>query len=261
MGVLEDLKAEAEAREARDSALASLAAETREEAIRVLQPAMSRIYNYLKDLLTQMERLERQVMFDYTLKGVGKLKGLRHKDYILARCFEDRDVVEGFNLRFQIHNGRRYKVRIADRAVALELIKEFREREVKFKVHEQTSATAPTLLEFLADFIAVLEFRPGYMRKAVDLTVKNYSTLGTEGCSFAAKTVDDNFLDNLARFVMREPNELFSLKLENLSDDLRDKLRAKLEEEGRGKFDPERTITPHDEKGKSSLFSRLLGRD
>ena len=81
MGLLDDLKQQAESLREEEQAKQRAAEERAVEVRGQLGPALAKIHRYLADLIDQLKVLKPNVVVDFPLPGAGTLRGLRQEDY------------------------------------------------------------------------------------------------------------------------------------------------------------------------------------
>ena len=232
MGVLDDLKKEAQQKaEGEEAAGSDLEAQEAFYASK-LQPAMRRAHDYFADLVQALEKAERKVTASYCLdpeqkESVSLLQGkyiFRTDDYdnprkliVATECKLDRR-------REYLVRGRGAVTRYASLLDDHQL--PYYTKDELDHSHQVVNATF-TLEGPLKVQIRILA-SPENRCLYIDLL--NVEALPTKRYKLPPEKLTDTLLDRLARMLMREESVLVEVKV---SDDAREQLREKLEAERR----------------------------
>lgn len=250
MGLLDELKKQAETLR-REAEAKERAARERAQAIRAqAAPALARIHGFLKELVEQLAVLRPQILVDYTVPGLGTLPGLRQEGYELAVGGDPMDSVV---LRYVLDSGRRYEQEL--RGVgSLEAWLETAKRQ-GLQVHS-ARITDPSASGVRAKVAVdgmvpvVLRFRLDVEAGGIVLVVRNHEELVDRRHLIRPGEVDELFLDELGKYVLRQPNRFL---VQEMPAELRQRLRRRLEEDRRRREPDTQTLLAQRLK---SLFKR-----
>lgn len=232
MGLLDDLKKEAEAKEEqgrqRDAEAAARDAFYEEQ----LRPVMQHAHRYLEELAATLNTIEREIPVPYRLDPPEKQKlAMKHGRYVFKGDEYDRpeklilfcDCVLEERTEFYVTG----RTAVSRYAALLEghKIPHHTKNELD-QAHEVANATFALEgpLRVQIRLLASAEDRCIY----IDLL--NLEAQPTKRYKLAPEKVDEALLDRLARMLIREESVLVEVKI---SDDTRAELRRKLEEEKR----------------------------
>jgi len=232
MGVLDDLKKEAEQKE--QGLAAEGAGRASDEAFyaQVLKPAMRRAHDYLNELVQALEKVERSVSAPYRLDPEQKEPfNLPQGRYVFrADDFEQpRKLIVATECKLD----RRREYLVRGRGAVQRYAARLQEHQFPHytkdeldQAHQVVNATfiLEGPLKVQIRLLASPEDRCIY----VDLL--NVETLPIKRYKLPPEKLDEALLDRLARMLMREESVLIEVKV---SDDTRQQLRQKLEEERR----------------------------
>lgn len=228
MSLLDELKKQAEAKQSQQEIdrlhQAELEARTRDEVL----PKLVQIYSYLNELLKQVEILQDDVRVDYNLKGYGNLTGLRQEGYELRS--DSRDKMTNLSLGY-------YCVGNDDGEVSFEVETEQQVEQQKdyFKQHDLAYTSRDyrderhhithALFSFESRIRVTFDFQLAKDLATIVLTVRNYEGLGTNRYQLEPSQINDDFLDELGKYILRRENRFLKLDIsENFREDLRQRL-------------------------------------
>lgn len=209
MSYLDKLKQEAKQKQEQERA--SLHRQTQQEAVlnAVVRPALRRLHRYLYELIQHVKYVKSQIPVKYTLSGYGELESFHQSDYSISYLAEEskadfmvRCICTGpFKLRFEKH-------RQADAAEQKKYLHKHGLRFHFIEIPDSHYRFSKALFEvepiIQADFI----FEADSNKQCINLTVKNFLNLGTCFYTLKPEDITDSLLDELAKYLLREPNQL-----------------------------------------------------
>lgn len=229
MSYLDQLKTEAQARQAQELEIQQQHAQQEEIFQTQVKPALEQLYHYLRELAQQLNYLKPETRVSYEIKGYGELDDFQQQNYRVMSYHElealgyqsfdhlrnrnDRlvDLSSNFVLRCTCKVP--YKIRIKKYSKReMELQKDFlvkhkirftctEENDIDYKLKRAIFIVEPMIhVEF--DFVGNME------TSAIDLTVKNFTTLGNKTYTLEPADINAFFLDELAKYMTRQPNHL-----------------------------------------------------
>jgi hypothetical protein len=239
MSYLEQLKNEAQVRQAQERATALERQQQqaqREELFRTqVKPTLERLRHYLGELAEQLNYLKPDTRVCYEIKGYGNIDDFQPQNYRVILLDELNAIKEGklirhlaqenrladtrsnFVLRFRYQTP--YKIRFQKhkkREMALQkdyLLK----HNIRFSCEEETDANFQfTRAIFVIEPIIYVDFEfvGHFEASAIDLTVTNFAKFGKKIYTLAPDEINDPFLDELAKYITRQPNN-FVLREKN----------------------------------------------
>jgi len=256
MGILDDLKKQADgvrAREARDRRQARAEEDVFES---LLQPCMKKLYAYLEEFVRSANVVKPSVVASYEVTGFGVLRDLRQGEYRLSA--EDPETLRCFSLEFTCRGPGTIEFQ-KETKIAADRQREYLSAHglsYDWKIRTdgrglfQLRALVPVSFEFAADAD----------QAAVTLHIRNLDALGVTNFHLAPDTVNDEFLDELGKCILRQPNRMAELSGNTISDEARQRLRDRLAEAERRR-QAELAASAEKEGGKKkSLLERPIGR-
>jgi hypothetical protein len=258
MGLLDDLKQEAEERTASEEQgqgqdSASSDSDT-EHVRRTLAPKMKALYNYFKEFNEHLNVVSPDVSGDYLLEGLGTLTKLQQGDYKLAT--DDPNSIQKFTFHWSCTRPGRQEFKVLNPIIAEKHREILWNLNLRFNKRDlQNGAGAVFVVE--AYVPVSFEFEADPIKNAISLKLKNLGALGVVNHSYSPDKVNAELMDELAKCVLRRPNRFDELNGEKMSDTLRQRLRENVEKERE-----QRNTELHmagGERHKSSVTQRLKG--
>ena len=242
MGVLDELKQEAEKTQAEREKEQSTETAQKAELERKLVTRVDDLYSYFKEFQKQLSVVSPDVVGDFNVQELCKLTNLKQGDYKLST--ENSSEVRKFTFHYTCTGPGIREIRLPSRVIA-EQKKEFLwSCNLKFKLKDQAGGKCSILMEA---FVPVsFEFEADLEKAAVRLRVKNKPMLGVSNYSYNADQINSDFMDEVAKYVLDKPNRFDELSGNTIPEDTLMRIRAQLKEKGGAK--PEAK-----ESGKSGL--------
>ncbi len=258
MGLLDDLKQEAQEHKARedegqDPTQANAESDSdAEQARRKLAPKMKALYNYFKEFNEHLNAVSPDVSGDYLLEGLGTLTNLRQGDYKLAT--DDPRSIQKFTFHWSCSGSGRQEFKVTNPIIAEQHREALWNLNLRFNKRDlQKGAGAVFVVE--AYVPVSFEFEADPVKNVISLKLKNLGALGLVNHAYPPDKVNVELMDELAKCVLRRPNRFDELNGEKMSDTLRQRLRENVEKE-REQRNTELHIVEDD---KSSMTQRFKG--
>jgi hypothetical protein len=254
MGLLDDLKQEAEQAKARDDEAPDTTQADSTPVRRQLEPKMKALYKYFTEFNEHLNVVSPDVSGDYLLEGLGTLSNLRQGDYKLAT--DDPNSIQKFTFHWSCARQGRQEFKVANPILAEKHREILWNLNLKFNKRDlQKGAGSVFVVE---TYVPVsFEFEADPIKNAICLKLKNLGTLGIVNYTYAPEKVNAELMDELAKCVLRRPNRFDELNGEKMSDTLRQRIRESVEKE-REQRNTELHVAEFGEQ-KSSVTQRLKG--
>ncbi|HDP89355.1 MAG TPA: FHA domain-containing protein [Thioalkalivibrio sp.] len=236
MGVLDELKRRAEQLKTEEARVAEQRAERLVHARDTLSPALARIHAYLEELAQQLEIVHPAVKADFPIRDVGVLDGLSQGGYRVSR---EVDAAGTHSVVFScvLQSRRHYRFELSVPGQVDSWLNQLRMHGLKVdhaQVLEENSVGHRVWIN-VAGYVPVrLRFSADVDNEAILLRVQNYDDLNELRHRIRPEQIDEPFLDELGRYILRKPNRF--LKLE-VPAEVRNRLRRRIEEDQRRKQD------------------------
>jgi len=228
MGLLDELKQQAEnLKSVEDEAGDAPQADT-EAVRRQLAPKMKALYKYFNEFNDHLNVVTPDVTGDYLLEGLGTLTNLRQGDYKLAT--DDPKSLDKFTFHWTCSRQGRQEFKVANPIIAEKQRETLWNYNLKFNKRDlQNGAGAVFVVD--AYVPVTCEFEADPVKNVIRLKLKNLGALGIINHSFPPDKVNEELMDEFAKLVLRRPNRFDELSGEKMSDTLRQQLRESVQKE------------------------------
>jgi len=247
MGVLDELKKEAEAARAREEREKSSTEQERIALERKLLTRLDDLYHYFKEFHGTVSEVNPDIAVNMDVEGFGTLEGLKQGEYKIAT--DDPEDVRKFMFHFKLIGEGRRELKFANRALAQKQKEYMWNANLRFQVRD-TSGGGSTIV-FDPVVPVSFEFAADVEKQAVRLRVKNMPRLGPYTYNYAPEQVNGEFMDEVAKYILRKESRFDELSGNTLSEETRMKLRQQLQEK------PAPAAEDQEEKEKKGLGSKF----
>ncbi len=235
MSYLEQLKKEAQARQKQEHAEAlenkQQQAQREQRFRRQVKPALERLRSYLCEMIEQLNYLKPNTKASYQLTGYDKwIEDFKQQKYRVILLDELEAIKNTFNIyphmtakRNDIDTRSNFVLRCQCQAPYKLRLKMYKKREaalqqayflkhnIRFTYEEEMDANihfAAAL--FIVELVIFVEFEfvGCFETSTIDLTVTNFNELGKRFYTLQPKEINHQWLDELAKYILREPNHL-----------------------------------------------------
>lgn len=250
MNYLERLKRETATRQEQDFKNQQQLKQQRIRFQAKVKPCLEQLQAYLRELSQQLNYLQPINLVNYQIQGVGNLQNLQQQNYRIVtykelQAIQDRsysiysqdlpEIANNFYLRCDCVG--QYKVSIKkpqEREINLQ--KEYLlQHGIRFTCDEYKDDRYNLIAaRFIIEPFIPVEF--GFIgnleNQSIDLKVINFNELGEQVYTLSPSQVNHSFLDELAKYITREPNHLViqakPRQIKPLSAQQKDKLEFEL---------------------------------
>lgn len=229
MGILDDLKQQAEKQQDTPSTAAPPTVGSDEFYREHVKARMLTAFNFLTELVNQVNSMQLDVRADYPFKPDGKPVTLMQRGY---KVFSDhitdpRQITLGFICALANPTTCEVQGRVPVMTQS-EMLERY---QFKYEKQEQKDPrqivigarfklVGPLQIKFILQFDG--------SKQVIKLLVSNFAGAGTSQYNLKPEQLDEAFLDHLGKYLLRKEADLFK---EEISDDVKAMLRKKLQEE------------------------------
>lgn len=171
--------------------------------------SLRRVHDFLHDMVEQLYLLERDISVDYLLLGVGELPGLSQGGYELYS--KTRGEME-VGLCYSLTSDEEYRFEFDDGDMLRGLEEDLRScglsPGVEAAAEEKSGAGVLTIK---GEVPLSLVFRENFEDASVDLAITNYMGPGRSGYRLKPDQINEAFLEELGKFVLRMDNRMLDL--------------------------------------------------
>lgn len=224
MGILDDLKKQAEIIRARGTEAASPAGfELRNSA--AVRAAMGSLCEHLTDLADQLNTVDPEVKVSHAVRGHGALANLRQQNYRLVKL--DEDSIDRIAFQFECIGQHSLQFWIDSRTGCEDLKAWFNEHGLRYRWRND----GDWRFIFVVDPWVAVSFEFGCCpeEEVIKLKLKNLNTLGVTSHSFQPGQINEELIDELAKLAVRKPNRFAELSGNLVSVNVRKQFQEKIE--------------------------------
>ncbi len=257
MGLLDDLKKEAEAAKARQDSDAQASTVRRSEVEAQLLPKIRAIYEYFSEFQNYVQVVNPEVNISLELQEIGQVEGFGQEEYQLST--DNPEKITSFIFRFINSKKGAVQVRIDDSIKAGKFRDYIRDNQLRAKVRPGEKGESVFIVDLRIP--VAISFGLDLDRAKLVLSLRNFDSIGVTRHTLSLDRVDDKFLDELAKSILRKPNQLDQLLGNSLSNTSRMQIKQQLQAEMRKREEEEKRRMKPLKESIGQKFSRtFLGR-
>lgn len=228
MGLLDDLKQQSESKKVQESQ-ESLRKEKAEQFYQEkVQPKLTHIYTHYAELTKHLNYVKPDTAAKYVVNASGlevefkqgdykvQVDSTTDTNYISIRCVCSRPTLIEF---------------VVEDPSTINKHKHFlNEHGLNFQVYPRTNNEPGARFTIQAEINPELLFQGNRENGTIELKVINFENLSRRSRVLQIQEINDQFLDGLDRFLIRENNNFFKL---DIDDKAKEQIRARVQEEQR----------------------------
>jgi len=228
VGLLDDLKAEAE--EARQSDVDRRSMKARQEACyhEVLKPALLHCYRYLQELIAQLAVIDREIAAEFVIPGYGAVVA-RQTDRKLTIDSSENINRLSLRLSYSIDELRFSTTPLEKANAAREFFETQRMPFSDWPIRDRDNRIVG--LNFLVNDMQIgggIELLADAVNGCIQLGAYNVQGFAQESSAVAPQRIDDEWLDRLGRYILGQADHP---EHKQLDDSIRAQLRARIARE------------------------------
>ncbi|MFT5172456.1 MAG: hypothetical protein ACI8W7_000620 [Gammaproteobacteria bacterium] len=227
MGLLDELKQEAQAIEAEKARETTSREKALAGAREQIEPCMRRAYKYFSELKQHLQVVDREIDASYEIRGAGKIDGLKQGQYGVST--ENPDQLDKFTFRCVCAKSGALQVNQDDVAAVTKYRDYLRDNGLQAKMRDSTKVSGGVVFMVQPAVPVVVEFSANYERVIIALRVRNLTSIGVARHLFRPEQVDEKFLDEVAKTILRQPSKLAEITGDVLSNTSKMELKKKVQ--------------------------------
>lgn len=245
MGVLDELKQQAEKAHARLQKQESSQKGQRSRIEKKIISRMDDLHAYFKEFQQQLNLVKPEVSSDFYITDLCTLNDLKQGAYQVTS--DSSSHARKFTFHYALVGRGTREVKLTNKLLAEQKKETLWRHGFKFKLKEYSPARCSLLIEA---FVPVsFEFEADLDRAAIRLKVKNKPMPGVVSFTYDADRIDSEFMDETAKYVLDKPNSFDELSGNSVAEDTLERIRQQL----KGKKNKPRGV-------KESLTEKLFRR-
>jgi len=212
MGLLDDLKKEAEDLKRKQLEETQNKIQSLNQNFVLVQGKLTQIYRFLHELVSQLNVVQLPVTRSYYIGSFGQVDGLRQTDYAVATknfTLDNRDFIKEIHLRFKCVTEQELKVTKESEA-AVEQFRDYLWRNnLKFDCHEVRNPRGyvergdfTLSSSILVSFVVSADFD----QAKIKIASRNFELLGISEFVYDGEEIDEALLDEFGKALLGKPN-------------------------------------------------------
>ncbi|WP_455222270.1 hypothetical protein [Kaarinaea lacus] len=232
MGLLDDLKKQSESKKAQEDQ-ESVRREKAEEFYRQkVQPKLAEIYNHYAELAKHLNYVKLETIAKYAINIAGQQAEFYQTDYkVQVDSTEDTNYI---SIRCKCTRPTDIEFVIDDPSAINKNKNFFNEHGLNYQVYPRNNGEPGARISVQAEIKPELLFEGDRMKGCINLKVINFESLGSRTRVLQIHEINDQFLDGLDRFMVRENDNFFKL---NIDEKAKEEIRARVQEEQRRRME------------------------
>ena len=229
MGLLDDLKKQSAEQKAKEQSERELKEQQFAFFKEEMQPKLEVIYSYLQELSEHLNYIEREITVSYSLGSNVTFADLRQKDYVLK--INSRENISEIALRFHCRGESAMNIKAENESQFNQLKELFFQNRLDYQARETRDERRNVLggdITVQQSIPVLFQFDADIENGCIVLKVRNFECLGVRKILLFPRQIDEAFLDNLGRYLLREVDTFMQLSME---EEHRNRLRESVEQE------------------------------
>lgn len=227
MGVLEELKQQAEKAKAEREKQEQSERGQRKALERRLIARIDELYGYFKEFQQQLNVVNPEVALDFYITDVCTLKNLRQQNYRITT--DGSGELRRFTLHYDCVGKGIKEVKFPSLVLAEQKKDRLQRCNLRFKLKQYSPSHHSMLIE---SFVPVsFRFKVDVDRAAIRLKVRNKPMPGSSNYTYDADEINAEFMDELAKYILDKPNRFDELSGNTIPEDTLTRIRAQLKME------------------------------
>ncbi len=258
MGILDELKQEADLKRACEEQQKRDQEQLEKRYRQEILPKMQKIYTFFKEMVEYLQYLQKPIEIDSYSKRYPQFDPLVQKEYKLTTDqfggVSHFDELKEIYLKFYCIGEGSFELQVKNQAEVEQLIAFLGSKKVPFEWSrqfnrvEKSSATFVIERKIPVKIQFVVDIEQGFIR----LDIYNYHNFNHIFRVYRPQDIDDAFLDELARFILRKENRFSH---EKLTEAQRRAIRERLLQ---SRQHPDETAEAETEKNSSNLLNKVF---
>ncbi len=250
MGILDDIKNQAEALKAKEEAEQQRQAELLEYYQQNLNPKMQQIYSFLNELTTHLNYIKQHTPVEYPVKPGHTPHTFLQQDYKVT--IDSAKDIREINLRFDcvLEEPLVIEVEGADR------VRNYTELLHSYRIEFNRTDEKDSKYELIGAKFRVpgpipvnVIFQGDVENSAINLILRNVEKPGVVKHSFKDRHITEEFLDGLGKYILRQNPEFFKLDIdEQQKEEIRRKIQEDMQRRQQELEEAERLLKEEEEK-------------
>jgi len=233
MGVLDELKKESQAIEAEKARESTSRERALTDARERIDPCMRTAYKYFNELKQHLLVVNREIEASYEIRDAGRVDGLKQGQYGVST--NNPEQMDKFSFRCVCAKNGVLQVNQSDLASATAYRDYLRANGLQAKMRDSTKTKGGAVFMVQPAVPVGVEFSADYDKRVVILRTRNLTDIGVGSNILKPEQIDEKFLDEIAKAVLRQPNRFGEITGNSISNTSKLRLKKKIQAAAREK--------------------------
>jgi len=225
MALLDDLKKQAQQKSARDSVDLSKTLQRDEVNWHYIAPKLFILLDYFKDLVDTLNLVASEDAYRFNLMKNIVFDNLHKRNFRIKK--ELNDSLRSFSVRYDLQGEINKRIAVSNSAVTEKLRNLLKQHNIKFS--EVTEGKDRTVIIITPIFTTKFTYSADVKACCIVLDIENYDGIWTQTLRYKPDAIDDNLMDETAKYMLGKPNRFMELSGYTMPDEMRSELRKRLD--------------------------------
>jgi|SRR3972149_4581252 len=235
MALLDDLKKQAQQKQSQGNLDSSKTLRGEEANWHFIAPKLFTLRQYLKELVETLNTLEPEDDFQFTLtKGV-VFRNLKKRNF----KFNPNQQGDGrsFTVRYDLVGELNQRLSVSNEILIKKIRAQLQELAIQFNETDESVSKCTFVIKPL--FTTRIKCEASLPDRMINMAIENFEAPGTQQIRLQPEIVNDNFMEEIAKFILGKPNKFMELAGYTMPEELRRQLQEKLNQGKQAKAAPE----------------------
>ena len=264
MGLLDDLKKQAEAKKITEQQAVLSQQDLENHYQETIHPGMMNIYNYLNEMISHLNYLEHPTIAAYPLSPNNEKIELTQGEYKVV--IDSTKTTKNITLNFECRFPEMFSVDV-DGIDSIENYDEvLKSYKVKFERRDEKDSDFKLIRSHFVikgPVFCMVNFEGDTEKLCVNIFMRNVEKPGMSKFVLRAEHLNDELMDRLAKYLIRESEDFLKLDIdENAKEEIRKKVQEAQRQHEQELLEADRRLKEEEEaeKNKPSRFDSLLNK-
>ncbi|MEJ2180696.1 MAG: hypothetical protein P8Y28_09735 [Gammaproteobacteria bacterium] len=232
MGLLDDLKKQSESKKVVENQESHRKEKAEAFYKEKVQPKLTQIYSHYVELTKHLNYVNPDTIAKYVINTAGQEAEFRQGDYkVQVDSMTDTSYI---SVRAICTRPTDIEFTVDDPSAVNKNKNFLNENGLNYQVYPRNNGEPGARFTIQAEITAELLFKGDRENGCINLVVTNFDSLGRRNRALQVHDINDQFLDGLDRFMIRENDSFFKL---DMDEKAKEELRAKVQEEQRRRME------------------------
>ena len=256
MKFLDELKKEAETLKKKEASDTQAKLTTLGQNFMQLQAKLREIYDYLDELVKQLNVIKPTVLRSYYIEGVGNFENLSQQDYVLNKrhkTLDNKDFIDQISVRLRCASANAFTVE-KESVRTIQALKEYLwSYNIKFETQEftnQRGLVERAIFKIPSEVVVNITITGDFEKSQINIFIKNMERLSERDFTYEIDEINDVLLEEFSKFLLGKPNNFRQLGK-------RQAIAARLASPKRNILDTQYAGVGNPDEKKKSLFDSI----